>query len=312
MYVPRRQAMEVLSISALDIFASALGAFVLIAILMFPYYLKQPSLEAELDGAEAELATAQSDQSQLMQQLAQSETAAAEALASLDAARTRLQNAMVADAKRQDSTQDEVKTKTGEQENPLRINDLDLVMVIDTTKSMKAELADLQAHMIGLINVLHRLAASLRIGIVAFKDSGDAFLTRSFPLRPMDGMARRAIIDFLQEVKAEGGGDRPEPVDEALKVAIDMEWRERVEGRIIVIGDAAAREWKRALDLAATFTASSSSEAWPRRVSTIATGQASAANLFFQKLASAGGGDTSAHHGRLIESILLAIIPPRT
>ena len=48
--------MEMFSISALDLFASALGTFILLAILLFPFYLRQPSLEAELHGARAELA----------------------------------------------------------------------------------------------------------------------------------------------------------------------------------------------------------------------------------------------------------------
>ncbi len=55
MLVRPRQSLEVLSISALDLFASALGAFILIAILLFPYYLRQPSIEQDLAGAEQEL-----------------------------------------------------------------------------------------------------------------------------------------------------------------------------------------------------------------------------------------------------------------
>ena len=55
MLARRRQALEMLTISALDLFASSLGVFVLMAILLFPYYLREPSVEAELLGAQAEL-----------------------------------------------------------------------------------------------------------------------------------------------------------------------------------------------------------------------------------------------------------------
>ena len=57
MLVKPRRHMQVLSISALDLFASALGVFVLIAILLFPYYLKQPAQQAAVDGARAELSS---------------------------------------------------------------------------------------------------------------------------------------------------------------------------------------------------------------------------------------------------------------
>src|ERR671918_2297887 len=56
MLIPRRRTMEMFSISALDLFASALGTFILLAILLFPFYLRQPSLDTELAGARAELA----------------------------------------------------------------------------------------------------------------------------------------------------------------------------------------------------------------------------------------------------------------
>ena len=49
------RSLDVLSISALDLFASALGVFVLVAIILFPFYLKRPSLEADLAGAQVEL-----------------------------------------------------------------------------------------------------------------------------------------------------------------------------------------------------------------------------------------------------------------
>ena len=59
---------EIFSISALDLFASALGAFILVAIILFPYYLKDKKTaeslaisEAALEKAKAEIARQQSD-----------------------------------------------------------------------------------------------------------------------------------------------------------------------------------------------------------------------------------------------------------
>ncbi len=307
MRAPRRQTLDVLSISALDIFASALGVFILMAILMFPYYLKQPSLEAAQDGAEAALAAAGFTKSTLTEALADSEAGAGAALAELDAAKARLRRAQ-ATAIPTEPAPTKPKPKVGDQANPLRIDDLDLVVVLDTTKSMKRELADLQANLIGVINVLHRLAESLRIGIVVFKDQSDAYLTRAFPLRAMGGSEVLAITTFLERVEAGGGGDRPEPVDEALQVAVDMAWRPDARGLIILVGDAEPRNQQRALDLAENFRASARSSAPPRVVSTIFTGDYPGAEAFFGRLANAGGGDGSAHQGRMIESVLLSIL----
>ncbi len=59
---------EIFSISALDLFASALGAFILVAIILFPYYLKDKKTaetlavsEAALEKTKAEIARQQSD-----------------------------------------------------------------------------------------------------------------------------------------------------------------------------------------------------------------------------------------------------------
>lgn len=310
MHAPRRQAFDVLSISALDIFASALGVFILMAILMFPYYLKQPSLEVEQAGAEAELSAAGVAKSTLTQALADGEADGAAALAELEAAKTRLARAEAAAAARsREAAPEKQAPKAGTQNNPLLIDDLDLVVVLDTTKSMKRELADLQANLIGVINVLHRLAASLRVGLVAFKDRGDDYLTRAFPLRAMAGGEVRAITSFLRRIEAEGGGDRPEPVDDALQVAIDMAWRAEAQGRIILVGDAEPRARQRALDLAESFRRSAGKAGLPRVVSTIFTGGHPSAEAFFERLADVGGGDASVHQGRMIESVLLSILP---
>jgi hypothetical protein len=107
---------------------------------------------------------------------------------------------------------------------PFAIRDLDLVFVMDTTGSMRNELADVQANLLGVIRVLARLAPSLRVGFVAFKDRGDAYVTLAFPLSPMTPGNVAQVIDFVGRMSADGGGDDPEPVDEALTVATAMPW----------------------------------------------------------------------------------------
>lgn len=52
---PSRE-LNIFSLSALDLFASAMGAFILIAVILFPYYLKNHEVVAERDQARQELA----------------------------------------------------------------------------------------------------------------------------------------------------------------------------------------------------------------------------------------------------------------
>jgi hypothetical protein len=314
MRISRRQPMEMLTISALDIFASALGVFMLVSILLFPNYLKQPAIEAEQAGARAELAAAADDVVQARQALADATQARTAAEASLEQARARLTEAeaLAARAAQQPEPQEvgapaEPDTK-GEQKIRIAIADLDLVFVMDTTGSMGPELIDLQANLVGIIRVLSRLASSLRIGFVAYKDRGDAYLTKVYPLERMNDAHAAELVNFVQDLHAQGGGDDPEPVDEALKAALAMPWRADAQGRIIVIGDAPAHQQGAALGLAEQFRRSAPGAGTPRTVSAIYTGESLALRPFFERLAAAGGGDLSVHQGQMIESVLLSVL----
>jgi hypothetical protein len=314
MRISRRQPMEMLTISALDIFASALGVFMLVSILLFPNYLKQPSIEAEQAGARAELAAAADDVVHARQAVADALQERAAAETTLAEARARLTEAeaLAARAAQQPEPQEvgapaEPETK-GEQKIRIAIADLDLVFVMDTTGSMRHELADLQANLIGIIRVLSRLSSSLRIGFVAFKDRGEPYLTKVYPLERMNDAHAAELVNFVNGLRAQGGGDDPEPVDEALKAALALPWRADAQGRIIVIGDAPARQQGQAFGLAEQFRRSAAGAGAPRTVSAIYTGDSLAFRPFFERVAAAGGGDLSDHQGQMIESVLLSVL----
>jgi F0F1-type ATP synthase membrane subunit b/b' len=305
--------MEMFSISALDLFASALGTFILLAILLFPFYLREPSLETELQGARAELAASGESLREAERTAESSARRKAQATAALAEARERLQQAQAtaaAAAEQLERLDIEKQPAIERHRTALAINDLDLVFVMDTTGSMRNELADVQANLLGVIRVLHRLAPSLRVGFVAFKDRGDAYVTLTFPLSPMTQENVAQVVEFVGRMSAEGGGDDPEPVDEALMVATAMPWRGDAQGRILVIGDAPARPSGRArtLELAQQFKASSSDPVLPRTVSAIFTGETTGARLFYEQMAGAGGGDFSAYKGQIIEDVLMSVL----
>ncbi len=182
--------------------------------------------------------------------------------------------------------------------------------MVDTTGSMRRELADLQANLIGIIRVLSRLASSLRVGFVAYKDRGEFYLTKVYPLERMNDAHAAELVNFVNGLSAEGGGDDPEPVDEALKAALAMPWRADAQGRIIIIGDAPthAHRQGQALAFAEQFRRSSPGQQAPRTVSAIYTGESLALRHFFERLAAAGGGDLSDHQGQMVESVLLSVL----
>ncbi len=316
---PRRN-MQVLSISALDLFASALGVFVLIAILLFPYYLKQPSQQADVDGARAELSSMGEALEAVRLTAREAAEAQAEAAARLQRAQAALANAeaLAANAgqsrdtaqQRADAAAAKMASVQSQPDANFALPDLDLVFVMDVTGSMDDEIRDVQANLLGLIRVLTRLAPTLNVGFVAFKDRGDDYLVRSFPLTAMRGGNLSRIQAFVERLEASGGGDVPEPVAYALEQGIAMPWRPEAEGRIVLIGDAPSHrpDWGAAFGQASTFAATSPEAATSRRISAIFTGKRAEGREFFERLANAGRGDFVQHRGQMMESVLLSVL----
>ncbi|WP_207477376.1 VWA domain-containing protein [Arenibaculum pallidiluteum] len=303
-----RNSFEFMSVSALDLFASALGVFVLLTFVLLPHYLKQPSLEAEVAGAAKDAARTAEQLALYKERLIAARAAREDAEGALLAAQRQLA------AARQDAARRAAvgappaaiptRARTG-----LSIPDLDLVIVLDTTGSMRDELEDLQAGLLGIVRVLHRMAASLSIGVVAYRDDGEAYVTRALPLGRIDGRTLSGVLDFVERLRAEAGGDPPEAVYRALAQATAMAWRNGVQRQILVIGDAPAHpaQAQRTLDLASGFRNAGGS------VRAIYTGADGAGRTFFERLAEAGGGEFRQHRGAIAESILLSVLdaPPK-
>lgn len=330
----RRQTFDALSVSALDLFASSLGVFMLLSLMLFPFFLKQPAVQARLQAARAEHGAAAAGLAAAVaaeRQAAAAQQRAAAALTAAAAERDRAATEAAAAATQAAVTRSAARAAAAAQaaaapprppapvappqtggKPGVAIAALDLVLVMDTTGSMRDEIADVQASLVGTLNVLGRLTGSLRVGFVAYKDRGEAYVTRVLPLRPVGGGAEAEIVAFVRSITAGGGGDEPEAVDDALAAAVAMAWRPEAEGRILVIGDARARPdgSARALAQAAAFRASAGVPG-QRTVGSVFTGRAPADRAFFQQLAAAGGGDFAQNPGRIIEAVMLSVVRER-
>lgn len=194
---------------------------------------------------------------------------------------------------------------------------LDLVLVIDMTGSMKSEVESFKTGFFSTVRVLKEIFPELNIGIVAYKDRTDEYLTRSFQLVPMNNINQMRVDHFLKPLRTGGGGDTPEPVASALSAAAMMNWRSSAIGWIVVIGDAPShrRDWDSAFSIAGRFCRDGLAQGTQRRVSAVFAGQRRSgwrARQFFERLALHGGGEMIAHQGVMIESLLLSVLPKRS
>ena len=117
---------------------------------------------------------------------------------------------------------------------------IDVVFVLDTTGSMGGLIDAAKEKIWSIASTMASAepAPSIRIGIVAYRDRGDDYVTRAVPLTYDLDSAYASLMDF----KAEGGGDTPESVNKALFEAVNtMNWNTDTTSykAIFLVGDAA-------------------------------------------------------------------------
>ena len=94
---------------------------------------------------------------------------------------------------------------------------LEMVFVLDTTGSMGGLIDGAKQKIWGIVNdVMRESRSSVRIGLVAYRDRGDTYLTQVTPLT--EDLDR--VYTTLMDYHADGGGDGPEDVRTALAEAI--------------------------------------------------------------------------------------------
>jgi len=116
---------------------------------------------------------------------------------------------------------------------------IEVVFVLDTTGSMGGLIEGAKQKIWSIASEIARGQPTpvLEVGLVAYRDRGDAYVTKKFPLtRDLD-----AMFVNLQKLRADGGGDTPEHVGRALGEAVSqMSWNQesKVMKLIYLVGDA--------------------------------------------------------------------------
>ena len=119
---------------------------------------------------------------------------------------------------------------------------LDIAFVLDTTGSMSKELREVKEKVRIIADSLYsaRPDQTIRIGVVAYRDITDKYVTKFSPLSSNIEDA----FTFLATLRAKGGGDRPEHVVAGLEAALNnLEWDQstNTKKQIFLIGDARAQ-----------------------------------------------------------------------
>jgi Mg-chelatase subunit ChlD len=127
-----------------------------------------------------------------------------------------------------------------QQQKPLQVPKkpvVEVVFALDTTGSMGGLIQGAKEK---IWSIASHIAAGqptpeLRVGLVAYRDKGDAYVTKDFDLTTdLD-----EVFDHLMSFKAEGGGDDPEHVSKALWDSVHkMHWSQDSMKMIFLVGDA--------------------------------------------------------------------------
>jgi hypothetical protein len=126
---------------------------------------------------------------------------------------------------------------------PAKRPQVEVVFALDTTSSMSGLIEGAKRKIWSIASFISKGQPSpdLRVGLVAYRDIGDAYVTRVFDL---DGDLDR-VYRHLRQFQAEGGGDSPEHVARGLHDAVNkMSWAsvkdQDVLRLIYLVGDAPA------------------------------------------------------------------------
>jgi Mg-chelatase subunit ChlD len=114
-----------------------------------------------------------------------------------------------------------------------RVN-LDILFLLDSTGSMDDEISALQSSMLSIADQIDHLRPrpDLRFGLVTYRDRRDSYVVAKVDFTSNV----RGFSEQLSQVRAAGGGDYPESLNEALHAAIyDMDWREEDTIRLIFL-----------------------------------------------------------------------------
>jgi Mg-chelatase subunit ChlD len=141
-------------------------------------------------------------------------------------------------------------TKTKETER----DTLEMVFVLDTTGSMSGLIDAAKQRIWGIINDVMQKPSKprVRVGLVAYRDNGDEYVTKILPITEDLDKAYTTLMDY----NAGGGGDTPENVRKALAEGVrSAGWSVSKKGLaqiVFLVGDAPPQNYEQEPDVLVT------------------------------------------------------------
>ncbi len=111
---------------------------------------------------------------------------------------------------------------------------VDIAFVVDATGSMGDEISYLKAELNDVIGRVKDEMPDTRVnlGSVFYRDTGDKYLTRKSNFSTNISKT----LDFIKKQNADGGGDYPEAVEDALDVALnELNWSDESTSRLLFL-----------------------------------------------------------------------------
>ena len=166
---------------------------------------------------------------------------------------------------------------------------VDVHFLLDATGSMGDEIARLRDNMASIAERIDSLPSQpdVRFGMTVYRDEGDLFVTRTFDLT--DDLD--AFLAALDDVVADGGGDYPEALDEALADGLfEPAWRRDGAVELLVLIADAPPQVDRQVELPYTDAAIQAASLGVKILPVAASGTDDQAEYVFRELAFVTGG----------------------
>lgn len=195
-------------------------------------------------------------------------------------------------AKQHDSSPDETNVVVTEGENSVTATNgetLEMVFVVDTTGSMGGLIEGAKQKIWSIVNEVMQKQSrpAVRVGLVAYRDKSDAYVTQILPLtEDLD-----KVYSTLMQYRADGGGDTPENVRRGLAEGVkNAGWSQSKNGIaqiVFLVGDAPPQNYQEEPDVLVT-----TAEAVKKNmiVNTIQCGVAPDTQRVWQEIARRGEG----------------------
>ena len=254
----KNNELPTLSVSALDLFASALGVFIILTSISLPFIFNtsqsnmrnvaEAELEAKLNSDLAAGASNEKVLSELISEIIalrrtleeEKKLAAAEANNAKKEANAAvgLTDKIAALENSLKELEKKLQTAMNPTNSMAKIPPLDLVIAIDTTGSMESELRSLQKGIIYLSRILIKWSDSPAIGIVEIVDQCDYRKRRLMPITEVNSQNIKRLQRFvyaLGGINTRCNTDSEEGIHLALRDSIAMNWRDSASNKMIVI-----------------------------------------------------------------------------